>query len=366
MTANDYTLQLYNGETGAAVLRDDGRLRAWISGSGGLHDFATGRLDAVETMHAMTIHKSQGSQARRITVLLPDAGSRLLTRELFYTAVTRAQEHVRVVGSEEAVRAAVGDAGAAGDRAAPAAARRAHVLTGCWEPKPAGNVRRIPWWLIDGSEMPFLLRVELPDVPGSLGRLAGAIGEAGGDIEAIEIVEKAHDGVAVDDVLLETAPGAMPDSIVSACNALDGVRVLWISRYAAGGNVFLDLEAVEDLTAHPMTALDRLVDLLPAVFRSDWGARVSRDAGVLHSTGGAPEHVPWAELDRAVRLEVEDENTLLVAARLDDDEIARHRPPRRPGVPRLRARPARPPRLAGDVDLPLRRRLTPRRSSARG
>jgi len=107
VTANDYTLQLYNGETGAAVLRDDGRLRAWISGSGGLHDFATGRLDEVETMHAMTIHKSQGSQARRITVLLPDAGSRLLTRELFYTAVTRAQEHVRVVGSEEAVRAAV-------------------------------------------------------------------------------------------------------------------------------------------------------------------------------------------------------------------------------------------------------------------
>ncbi|WP_300599205.1 ACT domain-containing protein, partial [uncultured Nocardioides sp.] len=39
-----------------------------------------------------------------------------------------------------------------------------------------------------------MLRVELPDVPGSLGRLAGAIGEAGGDIEAIEIVEKRHDG----------------------------------------------------------------------------------------------------------------------------------------------------------------------------
>ncbi len=69
--------------------------------------------------------------------------------------------------------------------------------------------------------MPYLLRVELPDVPGSLGRLATAIGEAGGDIEAIEIVEKSHQGWAVDDVLLETAPGAMPDSIVSACNALE-------------------------------------------------------------------------------------------------------------------------------------------------
>ena len=108
VTSNDYTLDIYNGETGAVVLRPDGRLRVWISGSEGVRDFAPGRLDAIETMHAMTIHKSQGSQATRVTVLLPDADSRLLTRELFYTAVTRAREHVRVVGSEEAVRAAVG------------------------------------------------------------------------------------------------------------------------------------------------------------------------------------------------------------------------------------------------------------------
>ncbi|MDN4172030.1 exodeoxyribonuclease V subunit alpha [Nocardioides sp. SOB77] len=108
VTTNDHALEVYNGETGAVVLGDDGRVRAWIAGSGGLHDFAPGRLDAVETMHAMTIHKSQGSQARRVTVLLPEEGSRLLSRELFYTAVTRAQEHVRVVGSEAAVRAAVG------------------------------------------------------------------------------------------------------------------------------------------------------------------------------------------------------------------------------------------------------------------
>ena len=96
--------------------------------------------------------------------------------------------------------------------------------------------------------MPYLLCVELPDVPGSLGRVAAAIGEAGGDIEAIEIVEHRRDGTAVDDVLLETAPGVMPDSLVSACNQLDGVQVLWVSRYGAGGNLFLDLEAVETLS----------------------------------------------------------------------------------------------------------------------
>lgn len=107
VTNNDYALDVYNGETGVVVLQD-GRPRAFVAGSERLKEFAPGRLDAVETMHAMTIHKSQGSQADRVTVLLPDAGSRLLTRELFYTAVTRARRHVRVVGSEEAVRAAVG------------------------------------------------------------------------------------------------------------------------------------------------------------------------------------------------------------------------------------------------------------------
>jgi len=56
----------------------------------------------------MTVHRGQGSQFRRVSVLLPPADSPLLTRELFYTAVTRAREFVRVVGTEDAVRAAVG------------------------------------------------------------------------------------------------------------------------------------------------------------------------------------------------------------------------------------------------------------------
>jgi exodeoxyribonuclease V alpha subunit len=55
----------------------------------------------------MTIHKSQGSQAERVAVLLPPAGSALLTRELLYTAVTRARERLILAGTEEAIRAAV-------------------------------------------------------------------------------------------------------------------------------------------------------------------------------------------------------------------------------------------------------------------
>jgi len=105
VTANDYGLGLYNGDTGVTVLRE-GVLRAVIAGSEPL-EFATSRLADVETMHAMTIHKSQGSQAKEVTVLMPPEDSRLLTRELFYTAVTRAKEKIRVVGAAAAVRGAV-------------------------------------------------------------------------------------------------------------------------------------------------------------------------------------------------------------------------------------------------------------------
>jgi exodeoxyribonuclease V alpha subunit len=55
----------------------------------------------------MTVHKSQGSQAKEVTVIMPPPESRLLTRELFYTAITRAEHHVRIVGTEQAVRDAI-------------------------------------------------------------------------------------------------------------------------------------------------------------------------------------------------------------------------------------------------------------------
>jgi len=111
VTANDYGLGIYNGDTGVAVRSPAGAagraLRAAVAGSSGRLDLATSRLGQVETMHALTIHKSQGSQADEVVVILPPPESRLLTRELFYTAITRARERVVVVGSPGDVRAAV-------------------------------------------------------------------------------------------------------------------------------------------------------------------------------------------------------------------------------------------------------------------
>jgi len=109
---NDRLLGLNNGDMGITVFAQErdgtGRLRVVLPGPDGLQSYPTTRMPAVQTVYAMTIHKSQGSQADTVSVILPPEDSPLLTRELLYTAVTRAQQTVRVVGSEAAVRAAVG------------------------------------------------------------------------------------------------------------------------------------------------------------------------------------------------------------------------------------------------------------------
>jgi hypothetical protein len=180
--------------------------------------------------------------------------------------------------------------------------------------------------------MSYLLRVELPDVPGSLGRLASAIGAAGANIEAIEIVGKDAAGtVAIDDVFITPDHGVMPDSIVSACTELDGVRVLWISRYAAGGNLFLDLEAVESMTQEPETAVAKLVDAVPDVFRVDWGVHLRRkdDGGVIeYATTAAPtdipDGIPWPKnLEKAQRIDVPEawSDLVVAASPLNADEL---------------------------------------------
>jgi len=108
VTANDSELGVFNGDVGVTLRRPDGSLVVALSrGTDAPRLLAPTRLPDVETMHAMTVHKSQGSQAREVTVIMPPAESRLLTRELFYTAITRAETRVRIVGSEQAVRDAI-------------------------------------------------------------------------------------------------------------------------------------------------------------------------------------------------------------------------------------------------------------------
>lgn len=95
-----------NGDT-AVVARRSGRLMACIDRAGGLLWRDPSALDDVADLHAMTIHKSQGSQFGTVSIILPPVGSPLLTRQLLYTAVTRARTGVRLYGSAEALTEAV-------------------------------------------------------------------------------------------------------------------------------------------------------------------------------------------------------------------------------------------------------------------
>ncbi len=107
VTENDHALQLYNGDTGVVIVVGDGRLVAAFERGGTVAEVSPARLAAVDTVYAMTVHKSQGSQFDVVAFVVPGADSRILTRELLYTAVTRARERLIVVGSEDAIRSAI-------------------------------------------------------------------------------------------------------------------------------------------------------------------------------------------------------------------------------------------------------------------
>jgi len=109
VTQNDYGVRLFNGDAGVVLPDETGELRVWFPGEAGgppraLHP---ARLPPHASLWAMTVHRSQGSEFDRVVVLLPPQVSRILTRELLYTAVTRAKRQVTVVGSEEVIGGAV-------------------------------------------------------------------------------------------------------------------------------------------------------------------------------------------------------------------------------------------------------------------
>jgi exodeoxyribonuclease V alpha subunit len=108
VTQNDYSLKLYNGDTGVVVAAEHGRITAAFDRRGDIVAFSPTRLEAVDTVYAMTIHKSQGSQFGTAAVLLPPPDSPILTRELLYTAVTRARDRLIVAGTEASIRQAIG------------------------------------------------------------------------------------------------------------------------------------------------------------------------------------------------------------------------------------------------------------------
>lgn len=104
VTANDYGVGLFNGDLGVAWPADGHPAVVFPDGQGGLRTVPAVRLPPHESAWAMTVHKSQGSEFDAVTVLLPSEATPLLTRELLYTAVTRARSSASVLGAPAQVR----------------------------------------------------------------------------------------------------------------------------------------------------------------------------------------------------------------------------------------------------------------------
>ncbi len=157
----------------------------------------------------------------------------------------------------------------------------------------------------------YLLRVQLEDRPGRLGSLAVALGSVGADILSLDVVERSA-GYAVDDLVVELPPGAMPDMLITAAENLKGVYVDSIRPHTGLLEAHRELELIDHVAAADgkLTRLQALVDEAPKVLRVGW-CTVTRltDSGPQRVVGspGAPEtqaaDTPWLPIERAEALD---------------------------------------------------------------
>ncbi len=109
ITRNDYDLDLYNGDIGICLPEpDSGQLQVFFERAGGkVRGYPPSRLPSCQTVFAMTIHKSQGSEFDEVLVVLPEEDNRILSRELVYTGITRAKKKVILLAEKEILRLAL-------------------------------------------------------------------------------------------------------------------------------------------------------------------------------------------------------------------------------------------------------------------
>jgi len=123
---NDYALGLFNGDIGVTLPGEGGVLRVYFrTAGGGFRAVSPAALPPCDTAFALTVHKSQGSEFDEAALVLPASASRVLSRELVYTAVTRARVSVRLVGARAVLADAIAMAGA---RDSGLAARMAEAM----------------------------------------------------------------------------------------------------------------------------------------------------------------------------------------------------------------------------------------------
>lgn len=184
----------------------------------------------------------------------------------------------------------------------------------------------------------YLMRVQLEDRPGSLGSLAVALGTVGADILSLDVVERGP-GYAVDDLVVELPLGSMPDTLITAAEALKGVYVDSIRPHTGLLEAHRELELIDHVAAAKGKAarLQVLADEAPRVLRVGWCVVVAGGAEPRRIAGspGAPETLaysaPWLPLEHAAALDAtgdwvpqfwRDIDTTLAAAPLGDPYTA--------------------------------------------
>jgi len=101
VTQNNYATHLFNGDVGLIWPDDKGKLYAWFEQQEGEYrQISLARLPSIETVYAMTIHKTQGSEFSHVAIVLPQQESPVLSPQLLYTGLTRTKEHLYIIASE--------------------------------------------------------------------------------------------------------------------------------------------------------------------------------------------------------------------------------------------------------------------------
>jgi hypothetical protein len=159
----------------------------------------------------------------------------------------------------------------------------------------------------------YLLRVQLPDRPGSLGSLALALGGVGADILSLDVVERGA-GFAIDDLVVEVPTGALPDTLITAAESVRDVSVDSIRPYSGVLDTHRELELIDQVASARDDRLQVLVDGCPRVLRVGWSTIIGLGpAGAYRIVGSpsAPEtqagSAPWMPIEKPMWLDGEAE-----------------------------------------------------------
>lgn len=207
--------------------------------------------------------------------------------------------------------------------------------------------------------MSYLLRIQLPDEPGSLGYVAAALGEVEGDIRSVDVVHHGTDGVVIDDIVVDLPTGLLPDTLITAAQSISGVEVDSIRPFSGSvdrrGQIAL-LATFSQHTSNLDRALRDMVDGLPQTMTAGWaiilgehgdGQWVRRASSIA-----APEDngrsLPEAPIDSARNLDPEAESWLPADWTVMDSSIAAT--PMGKGLVLIIGRPGGPDFLPSEVE----------------